>query len=151
MTVWFKIVEPSRNSSRSSGIVDSLPQHTVNKYYGRSSHSPSIEIIYIFHSFLVFLTTPPLSSDPILLIGWKKLQSRGNILLSGWGFWYAIGATPAVESPSLQLKVFKFLKGATIEVALSSLEPLTLLRISFTVIVLRFFRKHFFYLIKNWI
>jgi hypothetical protein len=64
---------------------------------------------------------------------------------------YVVGATPAVESASLQfwpVNFPEFLEGAPIEIAHSTLKPLTLLRFFFDC---EFFREPFFTLKKkNW-
>jgi hypothetical protein len=58
------------------------------------------------------------------------------------------GATPAVESVSLRLKLFNFLEGAPIVVALSNLEP-PFLRLSLTLNFFKFSRGLFFSLPKR--
>jgi hypothetical protein len=58
----------------------------------------------------------------LFLYGLTKLYSH----LFVW-VWVRIWATPAVESASLQSKLFNFLECALIKVAHSNLEPLTLL------------------------
>jgi hypothetical protein len=60
------------------------------------------------------------------------------------GFGYVFGATPAVESTSLGLKLFNLLEDAPFEVAHSKLEPLTCWDFIRLLIFWDFFKDIFF-------
>ncbi len=51
-------------------------------------------------------------------------------IIKTMGFRYVFGATPAVETASLRLKLFNFLQGSQIKVSHSKLEPITFLWLS---------------------
>jgi hypothetical protein len=67
-------------------------------------------------------------------------DSPEGLLTTSMGFGYLLGATPAVESATLRLKLYKFLEGAPIEVAHSNLKLLlqTILNLGRMLSVSRF-------------